>query len=53
MPLKLNGMTPKGGTALEIGKLTVLVGPNNSGKSQHPRLHGLRFHATLDDSGQP
>lgn len=34
MPLKLNRIKPKGGSALEVGKLIILVGPNNSGKSQ-------------------
>jgi NADPH-dependent 2,4-dienoyl-CoA reductase/sulfur reductase-like enzyme len=34
VPLKLNAMTPKGGSAIELGQLTVPVGPNNAGKSQ-------------------
>jgi hypothetical protein len=34
MPLKLNRIKPKGGSALEVGKLIILVGANNSGKSQ-------------------
>lgn len=34
MPLTVSRLTPRGGTALALGKLTILVGPNNSGKSQ-------------------
>jgi ABC-type branched-subunit amino acid transport system ATPase component len=48
MPLKLNGMTPKGGSALTLGKLTVLVGPNNAGKSQ--TLRDLRDFITTSSN---
>lgn len=34
MPLKLNRIVARGGIALGLGKLSVLVGPNNVGKSQ-------------------
>ncbi len=34
MPLRIRTMTPRGCAPITPGKLTVLVGPNNSGKSQ-------------------
>ena len=34
MPLKVNSFTPQGGAAVALGRLSVLVGANNSGKSQ-------------------
>jgi ABC-type branched-subunit amino acid transport system ATPase component len=56
MPLKLNEMTPKGGAALLLGNLTVLVGPNNAGKSQMLRdirdyiVSGSTQQLTIADS---
>lgn len=34
MPYKVNSIRPRGSAAIELGQLTVLVGPNNCGKSQ-------------------
>jgi hypothetical protein len=34
MPLKIKRLTPREGAPLELGHLSVLVGPNNCGKSQ-------------------
>src|SRR5688572_1404311 len=34
MPYQLHSIRPRGGEPIELGKLTVLVGPNNCGKSQ-------------------
>lgn len=34
MPYRIHSVQPKGAVAIELGQLTVLVGPNNCGKSQ-------------------
>lgn len=34
MPYRIQSIHPKGNPAIELGQLTVLVGPNNCGKSQ-------------------
>jgi hypothetical protein len=34
MPLKVNSFTPQGGAPVALGRLSVLVGANNAGKSQ-------------------
>lgn len=34
VPYRINSIRPKGSAAIDLGKLTVLVGPNNCGKSQ-------------------
>ncbi|WP_190953468.1 ATP-dependent nuclease [Pseudomonas koreensis] len=34
MPYRIQSVQPKGGVQIELGQLTVLVGPNNCGKSQ-------------------
>jgi energy-coupling factor transporter ATP-binding protein EcfA2 len=34
MPLRVTSLTPRGGKPVRLGKFNVLVGPNNSGKSQ-------------------
>ncbi|WP_186082695.1 ATP-dependent nuclease [Burkholderia gladioli] len=34
MPLQVKSITPSGNGAIELGKLNILVGPNNCGKSQ-------------------
>jgi len=34
MPLKISSITPRGGRPLSLGQFSILVGPNNCGKSQ-------------------
>lgn len=41
---RINSITPKGSEAIELGRLTVLVGPNNCGKSQ--TLKDIRQYTT-------
>ena len=50
MPLKLNSLTPKSGGVLALGNLTVLVGPNNAGKSQ--TLRDIRDYVVTGSTQQ-
>lgn len=43
MPLKVRSITPRGSAALSLGGLNILVGANNSGKSQ--TLRDIRDYA--------
>ncbi|WP_175949485.1 ATP-dependent nuclease [Burkholderia vietnamiensis] len=44
MPIKISHLTTKQGQTIKCGRLTILVGPNNSGKSQ--TLKDIRSHLT-------
>lgn len=50
MPLNILSLTPKQGERLTLGRLTVLVGPNNCGKSQ--TLRDIREYVTTGSSAR-
>ncbi len=41
---RLNTINFRDGTVIKPGRLTVIVGPNNSGKTRILRAHGNRHH---------
>jgi predicted ATP-dependent endonuclease of OLD family len=51
MPLRFNSANPRSGETVEFGAFTVLVGPNNSGKSQTLRdLKNIALGGEYSDS---